>query len=295
MRMDDSKGHVPVRFNDPAYIAERQREKDCYMPVCGCSNCDQSGTERLFNYLSVLKSCNFDRAVLSGIPVSVPIPPPISVAKLPGSRSTRSKGLPSHWAAPCPPADAVRRQPGLQSLARGLETRFKNLFDSFYSSHADLEPDDLFGDDQVWQVCKNYERLLNDLSLDSIMGDEILVGTYLVIMATIRDWMRSDVFTQHQIALRADEHILLAKLAHVQAEEVTKQAKKLASDRKKEIEAQEKAKRARIWMENREAKRCREDEKKAFWAREAVVLAEFKRQRYGESHSVCNLCGAPFK
>lgn len=75
-----------------------------------------------------------------------------------------------------------------------------------------------------------------------------------------------------------------------QAFAVAKEAKKVAMARKQDLDLLERENRELVRIEKRETKKRMVEEAKArkvaWWAGEAVVLAEFKRQRKMESISV---------
>ena len=53
-------GYIPLWADDPAYIAEIQREKDAKMPVCRCSNCAPEAAKTVIESLIFANQKNFD-------------------------------------------------------------------------------------------------------------------------------------------------------------------------------------------------------------------------------------------
>lgn len=249
------------------------------MAQCLCSNCDPVGCDRLLRYHRVLKLSQFDEAVSNGIPDSVLIPEGIDL-------QTRAwKVAPE--AVPCGGNDFLRSQTACIALCDNLQKHFQFLFVKMYGSmNSDLEPQALFNEHHTWLICKNHERLQMDLSLDSIFGSEPLEGTYAMIYQLLGSWIASTLYKDlrdqlEDESIRSDQEYL-DKIEIQKAKEEKKQ--KTTERREREVAA--KLERKAIRTERAAARVQAIQERKEFWAREAVVLASFKRERHGESADV---------
>lgn len=261
------------------------------MPRCRCSNCDPEGSTRLFNYLQYLKEENFDEAVSCGVPSSVTVPPAVILkCRSNQGRKGNDTNLLSHHATPCPPSDPLRNNDSLKELTLNLLTVFQRLFSDHFSLHSDLEVSDLCNEGHLWLICKNHDRLLGTLSLDSIFGSEPLKGTYKVLKDCISQWKHSGAYSRYLEAMKLAERSADTDRMKSQAFAVAKEAKKVAMARKQDLDLLERENRELVRIEKRETKKHMVEEAKArkvaWWAGEAVVLAEFKRQRKMESISV---------
>lgn len=257
------------------------------MPPCKCSACDPDGCHRLFAYLRFLKEENFDEAIRNGVPASIKVPPPLCLkrdAKNEGEVKVRQ--LPEHHATPMSKKDPVRRLTGLQVLAISLIQEFTNFFNTSFSVHSDLLAEDLFDEDQAWLVCKNYQHLLNGLSLDSILGSEPLSGTYNLLLSCIHRWLKSESYSDYQSAVQENER--LVKATRLRGAE--KETQHIAALKRREAEALAKEERALVRLEKRETKRllaeAEKERKRVWWEGERLVLEGYKQAAYGQSHSV---------
>lgn len=186
----------------------------------------------------------------------------------------------------CPPKDPVRQFTGLQGLALCLRKSFDRLFEEAFFIHSDLETTDLFNDDQAWLVCKNYESLLTDLHLDSILGSEPLVGAYQAILGCIERWKGTESHQSYLSSLIA----MQSRARDVQLEAFEKEAQKIEKAKRRKAEALAKEERELVRLEKEETKRLldlAEKERRRVWREEqALVLERFKAEHYQNPKSV---------
>lgn len=237
-----------MRPSDPDYVAELKRELQLNMQPCRCSHCDPIGSERIFNYLRYLKESDFNQAVLHGIPEDIDVPPALSLNRE-ATRKGRGQAGQCVGDQPrlCPPKDPVRQFTGLQGLALCLRKSFDRLFEEAFFIHSDLETTDLFNDDQAWLVCKNYESLLTDLHLDSILGSEPLVGAYQAILGCIEHWKGTESHQSYLSSLIA----MQSRARDVQLEAFEKEAQKIEKAKRRKAEALAKEERELVRLEKK--------------------------------------------
>lgn len=274
-----SHGHIPLSHNDPAYAAELAREQLLNMPACHCSNCDTDGCDRLYRYHPFLTLSEFDMAVSKGVPESTIIPERFNLEFRISDRSTEP--------TPCGPNDFLRSQPACVDLCSRLSTNFRSLFDKVYSeSFSDVGSEALFNEQQAWLICKNHTRLTQDLSLDSILGSEALEGMYKIIMKVVDDWVESPVYEELSLALE-DESIRIDQ-HYLDAIEIEKEKEKNKKDREARLALQKADKLDRRLKReaNQAAKLKLIEDRKAWWASEALVLAEYKQKHWGHRSDV---------
>lgn len=244
------------------------------MPVCRCSNCDADGCGRLLLYHRFLTLSDFDEAVTSGIPQSVLIPPPVVL----NNRSRRLAPSP----VPCADKDILRQHAVCVNLCDALDSGFSSIFGRMYgSSNSDLGLEVLFTKEHAWMICKNHERLANDLSLDSIFGSEPLSGTYSMVSTALQTWLASPMYIDLCEALE-DEQIMLDQ-AYLDEIEIQKEKiqMKIKTQQRLAVEAAGRLERKKTRADNKAKRLIQKQERKDFWAREAAVLAEIKKVHYG--------------
>lgn len=154
--------------------------------------------------------------------------------------------LSAHCATPCPPSDPVRHNQDLKELGAAIHQSFATLFASVFSSHSDIYPSDLVDNDHIWLICKNFERLAEGLSLNSVFGSEPLKGTYHLILRCIDHWKLTPAFHRNQEGIRSAQRALEVAEHKLLAHTLAKEAKKLAISRRKAVEAVERENRALV-------------------------------------------------
>lgn len=280
-------GHFPVKKHDKDYVTELKREAELHMPPCRCSNYDPDGCERLFNYLRYLRECDFDEAVLHGVRTDVTVPPALCLKQ--DQKNSSQKGIADHLrhcATPCPPKDPARSLSGLLTLAGILKLQFQDLFNTTFSTHSDIDAEDLLTDDHLWLICKNYQRLLEGLSLDSILGSEPLDGAYQLIISCIDWWKKSKSYTEHCL----DSEKMQRVVDEVRLQQIEKEAQKRAAAQRRADEVLQKEERDIVRLEARETKRLQEvaekERKRLWWDEQLRVLDDFKAAQYSNPNSV---------
>lgn len=183
------KRHIPVKVDDLDCISESQRETAANMAVWQCSNRNPAEADKFFFNVQVLRSLTLSRPSYLAYQLEYQyrlLYRPHSLQATVQRQLTCYLLVGQYVVQKWTPHVASQDYRIWQYLFPTLPDR--TFFASKFVVHTELEPKDIFDDVQVWQVCKNYRQPIGSLTLDGIMGDEMIEGTYSNIMSTIEDW-----------------------------------------------------------------------------------------------------------
>ncbi|KAH9825128.1 hypothetical protein DFH28DRAFT_1117295 [Melampsora americana] len=157
--VDLQSGYIPLAFDDPAYVSEREREKKVGMQPCMCSNCEPEAAKGFLQSQKILSISNFDefcqkKSYTSNELAVIPQPVPLQI------RPAYKKFV--------PPA-AVHHL--LQDF------RFIRLVCQLQEC--------------LWTVSIYYKSFLEGESLNSVFGSEPLPNAYNSILEKLRAWSAS--------------------------------------------------------------------------------------------------------
>ncbi|KAH9810273.1 hypothetical protein DFH28DRAFT_933062 [Melampsora americana] len=156
------------------------------MPPCLCSNCDAKASDYFLAQQTELTSSNFTKLVLQhNLPKDYRrfedrwTDSPTENHTTFGS--IRQIGV----------ADRLRQDIRFIRLFINIQHELKTLFDLEYPNGGFYQLHNLFSISKLWNVCGNYDIILEGMSLNYIFGSEPLPTSYGRILLVLRDWTQS--------------------------------------------------------------------------------------------------------
>ncbi|EGF97935.1 uncharacterized protein MELLADRAFT_69672 [Melampsora larici-populina 98AG31] len=175
-------GYIPLQPNELCVQEEVDRQKQCGMSPCDCSNCRPEEAEALWLAQPALTVENFDEALamnemeLLNLVEELPDPPVAPAADI------------QHVAHICVADDPIINIPLLEKLVTRWVESFNQLFYLIFTEPSDLGPPDYFGRDMAWDLAKNIDIITSPSDFALLLGSETLKGQFDCLFVVFCQW-----------------------------------------------------------------------------------------------------------
>lgn len=157
-------GYIPILSSDPEYNNECIRQSKAGMPRCLCSNCEPEAAKSLMAAQPAITNDTFDLLVTSVYTRLANHPQMgVTISADHGLPHDSSPHAPALKLMDCKAHDSICHNPQMKKLALELRQNFNLLYTSHFAGQMFfLAATDLFPEEDLWKIVKNYKFFLNN-------------------------------------------------------------------------------------------------------------------------------------
>ncbi|EFP86717.2 uncharacterized protein PGTG_13099 [Puccinia graminis f. sp. tritici CRL 75-36-700-3] len=160
--LDNLRGYVPLRFDDPEYIKEVAREAKEGFRKCQCSNCEVASSDTLVKNLPLADEDNFDDILANNF---IPHSLPDLTSKYPKKKPVARKRKYS-----------AEEMTNLNTLKTVLIDEMRELYESVVQPGGAFAASDLFGLEEADSLALNYLSIITPEDVCSYIGGQCFAG-----------------------------------------------------------------------------------------------------------------------
>ncbi|EFP76792.1 uncharacterized protein PGTG_02253 [Puccinia graminis f. sp. tritici CRL 75-36-700-3] len=177
--LDNRVGYIPLWDDDPAYIAEQDREKKAGMPQCRCSNCSPAKAENLIQSLSVANNENFDDILNDNF-------------SLPNIYNIKYK-YPQKAAMVKKRKFTEEDEAEINEFATLLMSDFHYHYNTNIRPGGSTQGSDIFDKDDCKAILAQLDTITNSLELKRLIGGDCFLGQSAWLFAWLSNYRLSNV------------------------------------------------------------------------------------------------------
>ncbi|KAI7950372.1 hypothetical protein MJO29_009046 [Puccinia striiformis f. sp. tritici] len=239
--IDNEIGYIPLSFDDPSYIREKEREKKVGFVDCMCSNCNPIAADGLMRHIKEMDKDNMDEMIVrEDWPAAEPL---ITTTKrkraMEGGTTTTKR---------------IRLSKTLEEmLSANLIDGFQKAFDIKYPHGTMLYPDNLFGQPQIDNIINNFGTFDGKAGLSKIIGGRFIPGQIDILNTVINDFTTGPLANEEALKINTKA----ASREDAKAQKLSeKQAQREQKSREKDQERAAIQEAKRVEAEKGEARTC---------------------------------------
>ncbi|EFP76779.1 uncharacterized protein PGTG_02240 [Puccinia graminis f. sp. tritici CRL 75-36-700-3] len=177
--VDNKHGHIPMNYDDPKYLKEKDHEETKGFPICKCSNCFPEEANLLRANMLGIKVTNFEEALddpkkLTGGQLTAEISP---LKKKKVDQPTKSKEFLLI----------------LDHLAVILVKRFDEFFYEVYGKARSFSPHTLFSLVEANVIAQRFEDIKSTMDIEELIGGEVMDGQLDVLHECLSKFKEQDI------------------------------------------------------------------------------------------------------